>query len=49
MTFRLVANCTFEAKNLNDAFMQLAEHFEDPSISEFKFLGEMELWDIEQE
>ena len=43
MTFRLFANCEFEARDLNDAFMKLAEHFEDSSISDLEFLGEIEL------
>lgn len=27
-TFKLIANCTFEAENIEDAFLKLADHFD---------------------
>lgn len=49
MTFKLTADITFEAKNLDDAFMKISDHFKKLTVENYDakedldFRGDLQL------
>ncbi len=43
MLFRLLADATFEADDIDDALTQLSKHFADVIGSSFQFVGSLEI------